>query len=417
VGLFGIVVSFFFCGVVALAGKRGNAPTMVLSRAAFGVNGNKIATALSWLLTVGWETILTATAVLAMSTVFNQLGWEADSTLVKVVAMIVVCVLIVGGGIAGFDVIMRMQTVITVLTGILTLVYMVLTWSKLDFAAVGAIPGGDFTALIGALVFVMTGFGLGWVNMAADYSRYLPRSAKDSGVVFWTTFSAACAPIILLVFGLLLAGSNSDLHSAVSADPVGALTTILPTWFLIPFALVALFGLIGGALLDIYSSGLALVSLGIPVSRPFAAGIDGVIVTLGTIYIAFGGDTFATIFQGFLITLGVPIAVWAGIMLADTIMRKTKYSERDLFEPRGRYGNVRPVPMILMALGTLVGWGFVVNSAASWLEWQGYFMGLLGGKESTWAYANLGVLLALVIGFFGTLIFSRAAVKQQESLR
>ena len=32
----GIVVSFALCGVIAIAGKRGSAPTMVLSRAAFG---------------------------------------------------------------------------------------------------------------------------------------------------------------------------------------------------------------------------------------------------------------------------------------------------------------------------------------------------------------------------------------------
>ena len=42
VGLIGIVVSFLLCGVVSLAGKRGSAPTMVLSRAAFGVNGNRL---------------------------------------------------------------------------------------------------------------------------------------------------------------------------------------------------------------------------------------------------------------------------------------------------------------------------------------------------------------------------------------
>jgi purine-cytosine permease-like protein len=39
-GVIGIVFSFLLCGVVALAGKRGSAPTMVLSRAAFGVRGN-----------------------------------------------------------------------------------------------------------------------------------------------------------------------------------------------------------------------------------------------------------------------------------------------------------------------------------------------------------------------------------------
>ena len=41
-GVVGIVVSFLLCGLVALAGKRGSAPTMVLSRAAFGVHGNAL---------------------------------------------------------------------------------------------------------------------------------------------------------------------------------------------------------------------------------------------------------------------------------------------------------------------------------------------------------------------------------------
>ena len=48
---------------------------MVLSRAAFGVNGNRVPAVLSWMLTVGWETVLTSLATLATATVFTQLGW------------------------------------------------------------------------------------------------------------------------------------------------------------------------------------------------------------------------------------------------------------------------------------------------------------------------------------------------------
>jgi len=36
VGVAGIVLSFLACGFIAVAGKRGSAPTMVLSRAPFG---------------------------------------------------------------------------------------------------------------------------------------------------------------------------------------------------------------------------------------------------------------------------------------------------------------------------------------------------------------------------------------------
>ena len=56
-----------------------------------------------------------------------------------------------------------------------------------------ALPAGSLQAFIGALVFVMTGFGLGWVNAAADYSRYLPRSASSRGVVGWTAFGGSLA--------------------------------------------------------------------------------------------------------------------------------------------------------------------------------------------------------------------------------
>src|SRR5215470_4167666 len=47
VSLVGIIVSFLLCGFIAVAGKRGSAPTMVLGRAAFGVNGNKLPSVLS----------------------------------------------------------------------------------------------------------------------------------------------------------------------------------------------------------------------------------------------------------------------------------------------------------------------------------------------------------------------------------
>src|SRR3954454_9842016 len=64
-GVIGIVVSFLRCGSVAIAGKRGSAPTLVLSRAAFGVDGNRVPAVLSWVLTVGWETALVSLATLA----------------------------------------------------------------------------------------------------------------------------------------------------------------------------------------------------------------------------------------------------------------------------------------------------------------------------------------------------------------
>src|SRR4029077_11689513 len=309
VGVAGIIISFLLCGFIAIAGKRGSAPTMVLSRAAFGVRGNKLPTAISWLLTVGWETILMILAVLAIATVFGHLGWPSG-TATKVIALVVVVGLTIFGGVMGFDLIMRMQTAITIITGVLTVVFIILVAGKIHWSAVSALPGGSAQALIGGLGFMMTGFGLGWVNVAADYSRYLPRRSSSAGVAGWTTFGGAVAPIVLVIFGLLLAGSSKALSTSIANDPIGALAVLLPTWLLIPFIIVAVLGLIGGAVLDIYSSGLALLSLGLLLPRYVAALIDGTVMTVGTICLVFYAGNFFGQFEGFLITLGVPIAAW-----------------------------------------------------------------------------------------------------------
>ncbi|MEU5343286.1 cytosine permease [Streptomyces sp. NPDC020766] len=415
-GVIGIVFSFLLCGCVAVAGKRGSAPTMVLSRAAYGVRGNRLPSVVSWMLTVGWETVLTALATMATATVLDRLGW-GGGTGTKVVALIVVGALVVVGGVMGFDLIMRLQTVITVVTGVLTVVYIGLVADHIHWSAVSAVPSGSAQEFIGALVFMMTGFGLGWVNAAADYSRYLPRDSSGRGVVGWTTFGASVAPLLLLVFGLLLAGSSTTLNTAIAADPIGALTTILPTWFLIPFAAVAVLGLVGGAVLDIYSSGLALLAAGLRVPRYLAALLDGVLMIAGSIYIVFLTDDFLGQFIGFLTTLGVPVAAWCGVMLADLALRRRDYDEADLFHTRGRYGDVEPLPLLLTVAATAIGWGLVTNTAADWLEWQGYLLGPLGlgGKDGSWAYANLGVLAALALGFLGTLALGRGRVRTQEA--
>ena len=192
-----------------------------------------------------------------------------------------VSALTVAGGVMGFDLIMRMQSVITSSPPCSPSVFIALVADKIHWHTVSAIPAGSAQKFIGALVFVMTGFGLGWVNAAADYSRYLPRRSSGRGVIGWTTFGSSIAPIFLLVFGLLLAGSSAKLSSAIGADPIGALTTLLPTWFLIPFAIVAVLGLVGGSVLDIY-----FVRAGPAHAR--AAGARAIVAALidGTVMIA-----------------------------------------------------------------------------------------------------------------------------------
>jgi purine-cytosine permease-like protein len=409
----GTVLSFLLVGISSLAGKKSNAPTMVLSRATFGVKGNLIPGALSYLIFVGWETVLVSLATLATGTVFVRVG-HLDHNTAMVIGFIVAVTLTVSAGVLGFDVIMKLQRYLTSITIVMTLVYIALTISKVDWAALTSMKSGSLQGFIGALIFGATGIGLGWVNSAADYSRYLPRTVSSRSVIGWTVFGASIVPIILVIYGAALSGSSEDLAGAIATDPIGALTTILPTWYLIIFALVAILGLVGGAILDLYSSGLTLISLGLPVKRHIAASFDAVLMLIGTIYFVWIADDFFFPFQGFLITLGVPIATWSAIFVTDVLMRKS-YHEEDLYKSNGRYGSWNMGSIAVMALGTFVGWGFVTNTFASWLSWQGYFLGVIGGKDGAWAYANLGVFFALIIGFVGYYFVARSTIAKQEN--
>jgi purine-cytosine permease-like protein len=183
-----------------------------------------------------------------------------------------------------------------------------------------------------------------------------------------------------------------------------------------PFLVVAVTGMIATATLEIYSSGLALLAVGLPVRRPVAAGIDGIVMILGSIYIIFIQQSFIATFEAFLTTVGVPIAVWCGIFLADILMRRKEYVERDFYSERGRYGSVSWGSVILLIVGTVIGWGLITNGSVNFLSWQGYLLQFgLGGVNGTWAFSNLGVVVGLIVGFAGYFAVGPRVIRRQEA--
>jgi hypothetical protein len=49
------------------------------------------------------------------------------------------------------------------------------------------------------------------------------------------------------------------------------------------------------------------------------------------------------------------------------------------------------------------------------LSWQGYFLEVIGGKDGAWAYSNVGVIFAMVVGVVGRNLFGRKSIARQES--
>jgi NCS1 family nucleobase:cation symporter-1 len=107
---------------------------------------------------------------------------------------------------------------------------------------------------------------------------------------------------------------------------------------LVPYLLTAVFGLIAGADLSMYSSGLNLITGGIRISRSSAVAIDAVLITVGGLYITVVAKDFYGPFTTFLTLLAVPLTAWAAVFLIDMIERRD-YDEPGLTDtrPRGVY--------------------------------------------------------------------------------
>lgn len=201
----------------------------------------------------------------------------------------------------------------------------------------------------------------------------------------------------------------------IGLDPLGTLAVIVPTWFLLPYLVVVVGGLVSGAVLDLYSSGLSLLALGVPISRWRAALLDGALMIIGAAYIVWVAEDFIGPFQGFLTTMGVLLASWCGIFLADLLLRKRDYDQDALFHARGRYGAVNAVPVLLMLLSAVVGWGLMINYATGF-AWQGYLLDPVGlsGVRQSWSGASPGLVFAFAVSFVGYLALCSGRVRRQE---
>jgi NCS1 family nucleobase:cation symporter-1 len=396
--IIGSSASFLLVGFISLAGKIGGAPTFILSRAAFGVRGNALPTAVSYVSLVGWETILVALATLSVQAAFQRLDWPSGKPMLAI-AFAIIAALTITIGVLGQATIVKLATWFTYAFAVLTVVFMALEWSHIDFGKVADLPAGPFLAgFVGGTSIIMAGLGIGWVNAGADYSRYLPRSARNGAVVGWTTFGASIAPIILITFGILVAADNQDL--ANSSNPIGVLVKDVPTWFVIPYMVTAVGGLVAGAVLDIYSSGLNLLSLGVRLPRYQSVAIDGTLMIIGNIYILFFANDFFGPFQGFLITLGVLLASWSAVFLADLWMYRVRrgYEPDALYDPRSRYGAWNPAGVGAFLIASVVGLGLVTSTSPVFEHWVGYLLGPFGGKGGAVGASSIGLLIAFVVG-------------------
>ncbi len=404
--LIGVAMSFLPLGLGTLASKWSGQPTMVVSRATFGTAGNVIpallavvtrlvwAAALLWMLGTGVAEVLVGGAVVEG---LNRL----DLSLAISGAALVIAAVIAG---LGFRAIAVLGAVVSVLGVILVAGLIALTVPYVDLNAALSVPDGPWMLMASGAVLVFSVVGLAWANSSGDLARYQAKGTAGSAAVLFTSFGVTVPAFALISWGALLAASNPFVAEGLVGNPVDIVARMLPLWYPVPLVLAVALGLLAAATLALYSGGFALLAVGIRTPRTVAV-VIGVVLTAGaTVALALVVPDVTSLFRDVVTTLAVPVAAWAGIFGAETMIRTRRVHSPSLLTSGGVYPPVRWVNTVMLVVITVIGWGFTTAMLGG-LQWQGFLWPLLGVPlDDPLAAADLGVMIALVLGLLTPLV-------------
>lgn len=339
VAVIGAAGAFALVGVVSIAGRRGGAPSMTLSRAVFGVRGNIGPTLVSLLSRLGWETVNTTTGAFVLLSLFTiTFGVSGDPKVVPLLAIIAIvifeaCTLLVSG--LGHAAILVIQKWATWIFGALNLVVAAFIVATVNWDAVFAAAPGPVSAMLVGISVIAAGTGIGWANAGADMSRYQRKSVRAGHLVLSAAAGAGIPLIVLIGIGSLV--TIGDPALAEASDPVAAIRELLPSWMAVPYLIAALGGLLLSNHLSVYSAGLTTLTLGIKVKRVYAVTLDVVVTFLGALYFMLVAESFYSPFITLISVLAIPITAWLAVFLVDMIKRHY-YDPESLLDLRATSG-------------------------------------------------------------------------------
>ena len=417
--LAGVALSFIPLGLSTLAGKRSGQPTMVVSRATFGVVGNVVPALLAVVTRVFWGAVLLW--LLASSVAVVLAGAELDGglgeRLLLVLALAAGLVIAMLVAVVGYHLIAQIQLVLSVVSGILIIGLIAMTAQYVDVPAALTTPDGPWLLTITGAVLVFSFVGLVWANSGADLARYQRPGSSGAASMLWSTIGATLPSFVLIGYGALLAASDKGIASGFLQSPLDTLALMLPSWYPAPLIAATVLSLLSGIVITLYSGGFALQSVGVRVSRQWSVVIVGVLLAAIAVVLSFAVTGIMELFRDLATTLAVPTAAWAGIFAAEMMIRNRRFESESLLRRGGVYETVRWGNLIGFVVISAIGWG-LTTATVTWLGWQGYLFGLLGVPLDTdLAGTDLGVLVALALGILLPIIIGFPAIRRQEEAR
>ena len=300
-------------GLAASMGPSLGFPQMLSSRSSFGRLGNYLPAGLNWISTVGWFTINTILAVIALQVIFPGANF-----MVAAAGYVLIQTLI---AVYGHDFIHLFEKAMSVILGLLFLFIFALTIPDLG-KAVSYVPSNAIGPLsvgsIGLLLVASFSYLMSWAPYASDYSRYLPASTSRTRVALFALAGGAISSFAIEAVGAVVGSLTAPQTLA------GSVFSGL-NYFAGQFGSLAMLTLILGAFaadaLNLYTNSLSALVLDVKTARWKTVAAGGVVGFLIAVTV---GSSFEPFYENFLLALSYWITPWLGIVLVDFfVVRRT----------------------------------------------------------------------------------------------
>ena len=189
--------------------------------------------------------------------------------------------------------------------------------------------GAGWQLYLAGLAFTIALSGLGWTECGNDYTRYCPPDTSKKGLVGWVFLGTAVPEILIMTLGAVVGTFLLNIGTGSGGLLPFAHQSFIPAWFVVVFLVFAIVQLFAINSLDMYSSGVTLQAIGVPVKRYQAVLIDCVIALGVTMYAIFS-SSFTTYLEDFVDVVIVWIAPWCAIFLVDWALRRFRYVPSEL---------------------------------------------------------------------------------------
>lgn len=328
---------WIFPGIIAGSGPAAGTAGSVVTRAIYGILGNRLFVAV-----VGWF----------IGAVFLSLTWLASSFMgadllrrtgvedpvwVPIGVTIVVAAVTIFVAIFGHGLILRAYPY---MAGALFVIFLVVAGFILptvdwQYSAPEPLSGAALWSAISIGFTVLASSPLSFIN-SPDIARYLPRDTKPSHITLATALGGAVPFIVFTSIGVLLATGLST--SAFEAGIDVALLDLLPVWLGPILVIGVVINTIALNAMTAYTSSMALQAIGFRLRRIPAAIIVGLVGTALTIYLVLSSNLVeaANLMLQFLVVVSGPAMA---VFTVDVILRRYRYDGADLFDdgPGGRF--------------------------------------------------------------------------------